>query len=76
MQRSERDPPPNSQQSSTEGVDPLLQRQKQLATQLRAAFAHVAEEPVPDEFLVLINRLGSPNDDQGRANGESEAAND
>lgn len=59
MRRIERNTPLSAatEDSAEEGVDPLLLRQKHLSAQLRAAFAHVAEEPVPDDFLELIDRL-------------------
>lgn len=75
MQRSERNTPPNEKQPGKDNLDPLLQRQKQLGAQLRAAFAHVAEEPVPEEFLALIDQF-APHGGNGGPEGENGAAND
>ncbi|MBY0448199.1 MAG: hypothetical protein K2P95_05865 [Hyphomonadaceae bacterium] len=75
MQRSERNTPPEEKQAASEGLDQLLQRQKHLTAQLRAAFTHVTEEPVPDEFLALIDQLATRNEDESSSN-PNEVAND
>lgn len=75
MQRSERYTPPEQKQAASEGLDQLLQRQKHLTAQLRAAFTHVTEEPVPDEFLALIDRLATTQEDE-RLSSTDEVAND
>lgn len=54
-------PETNQTEGEPEGLDPVLQRQQQLSAQLRAMFAHVEKEPVPPEFMDLLNRL----DDEG-----------
>jgi hypothetical protein len=47
-----------------EASDPeALERQRVLGSRLRALFDDIVEEPVPDDFLELLNRLG---DDAGQ----------
>jgi len=53
--------PPKEQavRESRAGGDPeAIERQRVLGARLRSLFEEVVEEPVPDEFKALLDKLG------------------